>query len=397
MERVSNRPENVHQARLLRLLRDDGPVSRAVLGDAVDLSRSKLAVELDRLTQMGLVESPGLAASRGGRRSAIVGLSSCLRFLGIDIGATSVDVAVTDGELRVLDRASSAIEVRLGPDAVLAVVLDLVGKLRAEGSAVELHGAGVGVPGPVSFRDGTPIAPPIMPGWDRFPVRDVLATHLGCPVLVDNDVNIMALGEMHRGVARTVDDFLFVKIGTGVGCGIVVDGRVYRGVSGSAGDLGHIRVDDEGPVCACGNVGCLEAYFSGAALAREAMAAARSGASGHLADRLQEVDVLTGADVSAAARAGDPVSVEIIRSGGQRLGQLLAGLVSFFNPGAVIIGGEVANGLGHPLLAEVRSVVYRRSLPLATENMPIVLSEMRGDAGVVGAARLISDQVLCHV
>ncbi len=136
---------------------------------------------------------------------------------------------------------------RDGPDAVLAVVLDLVGKLRADGLAVDLHGAGVGVPGPVSFRDGVPVAPPIMPGWNQFPVRSVLSQHLGCPVLVDNDVNIMALGEMHAGLARTVDDLLFVKVGTGVGCGIIVDGQVYRGASGSAGDIGHIRVDDDGP------------------------------------------------------------------------------------------------------------------------------------------------------
>jgi len=397
VDRVSNRPDNVHQARLLRLLRDAGPVSRAQLGDEVDLSRSKLAVELDRLTELGLVEQAGLAPSRGGRRSSVVQLASGLRFLGVDIGATSVDVAVTDGELQLIERIAQPVDVREGPDAVLGVVLDLVGKLRAGGAALELHGAGVGVPGPVSYRDGVPVAPPIMPGWNGFPVRSVLSQHLGCPVALDNDVNIMALGEMHRGVVRTVEDFLFIKIGTGVGCGIVVHGRVYRGVSGSAGDLGHIRVDDEGPVCACGNVGCLEAYFSGAALARDAMAAASSGASAHLVERYEEAGRLTAADVGAAAAAGDPVSVEMIRTGGRRLGQLLAGLVSFFNPGAVVIGGGVATGLGHPLLAEVRSVVYRRSLPLATGNLPIVLSEMGGDAGVVGAARLISDSVLCDV
>ncbi len=395
--RVSNRPENAAQARLLARLRDGGPVSRAQLGDVVALSRSKLAVELDRLTDAGLVETAGLAASRGGRRAGVVRLASNLRFLGIDIGATSVDVAVTDGELTVLDRVAQEIDVREGPEAVLAAVLDVVGKLRAEGVALDLHGAGVGVPGPVSFRDGVPVAPPIMPGWDRFPVRDVLSQHLGCPVLVDNDVNIMALGEMHRGVVRTVEDFLFVKIGTGVGCGIVVHGQVYRGASGSAGDLGHIQVDADGPVCACGNVGCLEAYFSGSALARDATAAARSGASVHLAERLAARGALTARDVSEAAAAGDPVSVEMVRQGGTRLGELLAGLVSFFNPGAVVIGGEVASGFGHPLLAEVRSVVYRRSLPLATGNLPIVLSETGRDAGVVGAARLISDAVLCHV
>jgi glucokinase-like ROK family protein len=390
------RPENAHQTNLLRLLRDDGPISRAELGEAVHLSRSKLAVELDRLTEIGLVESQGLAASRGGRRSAIVGLSDRLRFLAVDIGATSVDVAVTDGRLTVLGQVAEPIDVRDGPDAVLAVVLDLVGKLRADGLAVDLHGAGVGVPGPVSFRDGVPVAPPIMPGWNQYPVRSVLSQHLGCPVQVDNDVNIMALGEMHAGLARTVDDLLFVKVGTGVGCGIIVDGQVYRGASGSAGDIGHIRVDDEGPVCTCGNVGCLEAHFSGAALARDATEAARAGRSEVLAERLAGAGRLTSADVAAAAAAGDQASVELVRDGGHRLGLLLAGLVSFFNPGMVVLGGEVAAGLGHPLLAELRSVVYRRSLPLATGNLPIVLSELGSQAGVVGAARMISDTVLSH-
>ena len=141
---------------------------------------------------------------------------------------------------------------------------------------------------------------------------------------MDNDVNIMALGEMHAGLARTVDDLLFVKVGTGVGCGIIVDGKVYRGVSGSAGDIGHIRIDDEGPVCACGNVGCLEAHFSGAALARDATEAARAGRSEVLAERLAATGVLTGADVAVAAAAGDQVAVGLVRDGGRRLG-LLAG------------------------------------------------------------------------
>ena len=396
MRPLSTRPENARQAHLLRLLRDDGPVSRAELGEAVQLSRAKLVDELERLTEMGLVETSGLAASRGGRRSAMVRLASSLRFLGIDIGATSVDVAVTDAELGVLGQVSEAVDVRRGPDSVLAVVLELVGKLRAEGLAVDIHGAGVGVPGPVSFRDGVPVAPPIMPGWDQFPVRTVLSQHLRCPVLLDNDVNIMALGEMHSGLARSVEDLLFVKVGTGVGCGIVVHGAVYRGASGSAGDIGHIRVDDDGPVCSCGNVGCLEAYFSGAALARDATEAARAGRSEVLAERLSESGTLTAADVAAAAGSGDQVAVELVRAGGGRLGLALAGLVSFFNPAMVVIGGEVAAGLGHPLLAEIRGVVYRRSLPLATGNLPIVLSELGPQAGVVGAARLISDSVLSY-
>ncbi|HEX6447350.1 MAG TPA: ROK family protein [Streptosporangiales bacterium] len=389
---MSLRPENAHQARLLRLLRDEGPRSRAELGDAVQLSRSKLALELDRLTGIGLVEGAGLAASRGGRRSSIVKVASGLRFVGIDIGATSIDVAVTNGELEVLGHASEAVDVREGPDVVLQRAIELVGKVRADGVAPGIHGAGVGVPGPVSFRDGVPVVPPIMPGWDQYPVREAMSQELGCPVLVDNDVNIMALGELHAGLARSADDFLLVKIGTGVGCGIVVGGEVYRGVNGSAGDIGHIQVDEYGPSCACGNSGCLEAYFGGTALARDAVSAARAGRSAVLADRLAEAGTLTAADVGAAAAAGDPVSVQMIRDGGRRVGQVLAGLVSFFNPGMVVIAGGVAK-LGHTLLAEVRGVVYRRSLPLATGNMPIVLSELGDLGGVIGGARLITDHV----
>ncbi|WP_327046734.1 ROK family protein [Microbispora sp. NBC_01189] len=389
------RPENPHQARLLRLLRQDGARSRAELGEVVRLSASKLALELDRLTQLGLVESGGLAASRGGRRSGIVRLSSDLRFVGVDIGATSIDVGVTNGELEVLGHLSKPADVREGPEAVLDQTMELVGKLLT-GETAETHGAihgiGLGVPGPVSFRDRTPVSPPIMPGWDRFPVRESLTREFGCPVLVDNDVNIMALGELHAGLARSVDDFLLVKIGTGIGCGIVVDGEIYRGVTGSAGDIGHIRVDEDGPLCTCGNTGCLEAYFGGAALARDALAAARSGESAFLADRLAHEGALTAEDVGAAAGSGDAAAVRMVREGGRHVGLVLASLVSFFNPGLVIIGGGVA-GLGHALLAEVRSVVYQRSLPLATGNLPIVLSELGGTAGIVGAARLISDHL----
>src|ERR671932_922618 len=336
MDRVGARPENGHQARLLRLLRDRGHASRAELGEAVGLSKSKVAVELDRLTELGLIESQGLAQSRGGRRSHLVGLAGSLRFVGIDIGATSIDVAITDGELRLLAHAGIPSDVRRGPKVVLQEALDLVAKLRADGAAEEVHGVGVGVPGPVSQREGAPVMPPIMPGWNRFPVRDTLAAALGAPVMVDNDVNIMALGELHAGTARSVDDFLFVKLGTGIGCGIILGGQVYRGADGAAGDIGHIRIEDSGPTCTCGNQGCLEAYFGGAALPRDAEAAAPSGRSSILAERLAVGGMLAAEDVGAAAAAGDPVAVALVHDGGQRLGLALASLVNFLNPGLVV-------------------------------------------------------------
>ncbi|MFD3724185.1 ROK family protein [Streptomyces sp. NPDC058671] len=389
---MTARPANAHQARLLRLLRDEGRSSRAQLGDRMELSRSRLAVELDRLLETGLVVGDGFAASRGGRRSHGIRLSPTLRFLGVDIGATSVDVAVTDAELEVLAHLTEETDVRRGPVAVFEQVLAMAGKLRDSGVAEAFDGAGVGLPGPVRFPDGVPVSPPIMPGWDGFPVREALSQDLGCPVMVDNDVNLMALGERYAGVARSARDFLYVKLGTGIGCGIVVDGRLHHGASGCAGDIGHIQIDPLGRFCACGNRGCLEAHFSGSALAADAEEAARSGRSAELARRLEEAGRLTAADVSAAAAAGDATSLELVRVGGARVGQVVAGLVSFFNPGMVVIGGGVT-GLGHSLLASVRSEVYRRSLPLATGNLPIVLGELGQTAGVVGASCMISDHL----
>lgn len=389
---VPNRPEPGVQTRIMRILRDDGPHSRAQLVDVIELSRTKVAAEVDKLLKNKHVEEVGPAASRGGRRSTVLRLASHQRFIGVDVRATSVHVAVTDPELAVLAEQTAEIEVRQGPERVLTTVSEVAQRLHSE-VAGQLLGVGLGVPGPVSFRDGVPVAPPIMPGWDRFPVRDVVAASLGVPVVVDNDVNVMAVGEAHSGVAKGVDDFLFIKVGTGIGCGVVVAGRVHRGVTGSAGDIGHVQVEEFGPACTCGNSGCLEAFFGGAALARDALAAARSGRSAELARILSERGTLTAMDVGQAAAAGDPVAADMIRDGGKRLGEVIASLVSFVNPGLIVIGGGVAR-LGHRLLAEVRAVVYRRSAPLATGNLPIVLSELGDQAGVVGSARLASDRFL---
>jgi glucokinase-like ROK family protein len=385
------RPDTVGQGQLLRLLRDEGPRSRAELGELAGMARSKLEAELVRLKQVGLVQEGGKAASRGGRRSTLVELSSFLHFGGIDLGATSVRVAIMGAELQVEAQVEEPMEIRWGPERVLGRAGELIEKL-ARDQGVQLAGVGVGVPGPVRFLDGMPVSPPIMPGWHEYPVRDLLARRFGCPVLVDNDVNVMAVGEHWGGVARSVANYLFVKIGTGIGCGIMIRGQVYRGIDGCAGDIGHINVDPDGPVCACGNSGCLEAMFGGAALVRDALAAARSGASPRLAERLAGKQAITPEDVGQCAAEGDPVAIGLIRDGGRRVGLVLAGLVSFFNPSMIVIGGGVA-GLGHLLLAEIRGVVYRRSLPLATGNLPIVLSELGHSAGAVGAAVMISDHV----
>ena len=241
---LSGRAETPAQSRILTYVRDEGPLSRVDLAARLNVSRTTVAAEVGRLVELGLVEDGGRAASRGGRRSTLVDLNAGLRFVGIDLGVTSTQVAVTDGRLGVLARATAAGgNIRRGPETVLAEAIELTRGLLAEQGVPRPAGLGIGVPGPVDFQAGVPVSPPIMPGWDGYPVRDALSRELGIPVLLDNDVNVMALGEQHTGVARSASAFLFVKIGTGIGCGIVVDGHLYRGADGCAGDIGHIRND----------------------------------------------------------------------------------------------------------------------------------------------------------
>jgi glucokinase-like ROK family protein len=349
-----------------------------------------LSVDLHALLANGLIRHAGPAASRGGRRSTLVEINPELRLAAVDIGASSIEVEITDGRLQPVVAHAEPADIRSGPEAILRRLNEILATFHASGAYERLTAMGVGVPGPVSFRDGVPVCPPTMPGWDRYPVREVLGRENGCPAVVDNDANLMGVGERYGGVAHSIDNLLFLKIGTGIGCGIHVDGRVYRGTDGCAGDIGHLQVDPRGPVCSCGNVGCLEVLFGGAALARDATAAARAGASPALAERLIARSAVTARDVADGAAGGDVACIRLIRDGGQRVGTVLAGLVNFINPAMIVIGGGLA-GLGDLLMAEIRSVVCRRSLPLATGNLPMVRSTLGPRAGTVGAAVLASE------
>jgi glucokinase-like ROK family protein len=385
------------QAEIMRHVRAvDRSVARSELTDVLGVSRSKVSLEVGRLLDASLLVEDGLAESEGGRRSSLLSIPRSAGLIAaVDVGATSIDVALsTLGSELVAHRGEGA-DVREGPKAVLGRVKGLLEELLGEQGAErsDVRAIGVGVPGPVEQASGLLRSPPIMPGWDRFPIREAFAGEYAAPVFVDNDVNVMALGEHWGGVGRGVDNLLFVKIGTGIGGGIIADGRLYRGIQGCAGDIGHICADPDGPACTCGNRGCLEAMAAAPAIVRKAERCAREGMSPILSAVLAEKGELSARDVGEAASLGDYRALEIIRESGRLVGGVLATLVSTLNPSLIVIGGGVAN-IGHSLLAEVRSTVYRRSLPLATRNLPIVLSELEGVAGVTGASVLAAEGVL---
>ncbi len=378
-------------AGIISIVRQAGEISRLDLMRRSGLSRTTVTGRLSSLLEKGILEEVGVGLSNGGRPPTLVRFAKEAGYVvGIDLGATSLDIAVTNLNAEPLVHAAQEMYVRDGPDLIMPrikeaveAVLDGAGINRSSVKAI-----GMGVPGPVEFSTGRPVTPPLMPGWHLYPVRDYLESAFSRPVYVDNDVNIMALGERWSGIGQDVDNFIFVKIGTGIGCGIVCQGKVYRGADGSAGDIGHIAVGDDATVCRCGNTGCLEALAGGWAIGRNAERIAREGISETLARRLQEAGSLTAVDVSAALSEGDPVVIEVVRQSGQAIGRVLAGLVNFYNPSLIVIGGGVAK-VGDLLLAAVRETVYRRSLPLATRHIVVRASALGDDAGIVGAAAMV--------
>ena len=370
--------------------------SRSELVARTGLGRAIVAQRVGELVERGLAVEGEVGPSTGGRPPRQLAFrADAGHVLVADLGATSVDVAVTSLDGRILGHLDEPARIEAGPEACLDRVDTLFAWLLATARAVPgpLWGVGIGVPGPVEFESGRPISPPIMPGWDGYPIRERFAARYGAPVWVDNDVNVLALGEWRSGVAAGHDNVVVVKVGTGIGAGIISDGRLHRGAQGSAGDVGHIQVtDDPGVICRCGNIGCLEALAGGEALGRAGEAAARAGRSGQLGVALDRHGTVTAQDVARAASYGDPVAVALLADGGRRVGSMLASVVNFFNPSLIVIGGGVANA-PDLFLAAIRETVYRRSLPLATRELQIQRSSLGGLAGVIGASAMVVDQL----
>jgi predicted NBD/HSP70 family sugar kinase len=367
---------------LFQLLRDGKARTRAELALTTGLARSTVAARSDALIASGLVGAAGEANSSGGRPPSRFAFNPAARaVLAVDVGATHVIVAVTDLSGHVVAEQRLAQDVADGPEPVLGrVVKEGLALLeQASRDPRDLAGVGIGLPGPVEHATGRPVKPPIMPGWDGFDVVRYVQRSLPVPVLVDNDVNIMALGERTAHWPEH-ENFLFIKVATGIGSGIISNGELQRGANGTAGDLGHVRVPrGDDVLCRCGNHGCLEALASGPALAAELTR--------------QGVPAAKGSDVLRLVGAGNVQAVHALRQAGRDVGDVVATVVNLLNPSVIVLGGSLGQA-GEHLMAGVREVVYRRSLPLATSHLRIALSMAGDQAAILGASQLVTQHVL---
>ncbi|TDD55831.1 ROK family transcriptional regulator [Nonomuraea terrae] len=362
-------------AQIMGLVASGRATSRAELSRALGLAPSTISAHVQELLDSGLLKESGEGSSRGGRRPRLLSVRGGQEvILGADLGGHHGRIATLDGSGRPHTIQDIEVDIATGPEAVLEQV---AGAFEELGAGRPIRGIGIGLPGPVSLTR-TVIGPSRMPGWSGFAVHDWLARRFGVPLVVENDANLMAVGE---AAARgpELHDFIYVKAGTGVGAAVVIDGRLRRGARGIAGDISHLRVPAGGDQpCSCGNFGCLETIASGAALVA--------------AVRRDGVDVRNTTDLVRLALDGNPTVTTNVRFAGRNLGEVLAPVVNFLNPQAVILGGTLSSC--DLFVAAARGVLYERCLPLTTQELDIEVSTAGPDAGLLGIGRLVAEEAL---
>lgn len=358
--------KNFNKRAILDMIRfAPGGVSRADLARSMDLTRSAVTSIVNDMIAEGLVresESDNEHSSSGRRPILLEINPRRAHAVGVDMGATHLGLLLTDFSAHVIDEIELPFDIASPPETCLKEVDRQVRRLLAHHdlNLNDVQVIGVGVPGPINIVLGGVSAPPIMPGWDSFPIRSYLENLWGITVVLGNDAEFGALGEWAYGSGRGERNLAYIKVGSGIGAGLLLDGRIYRGATGCAGEIGHVTILENGPICSCGNHGCLESLAGGYAVARSARDAVRTGRRTLLAS-IPENEEITSRHVADAARKGDLVAQQIVSASGAYLGLAIAGLVNLFNPGMIVVGGGVSQ-MGDLLLDPIRQAVRDRSL-----------------------------------
>lgn len=360
-------------------------ISRTDLADQMGLTRAAVTIIINDLISNGIILNTESRSTASGRPPVALEINPNQGMVAaIDMGAMHLSAALGDFSARILEEIEVPFHVDMGPEEGLQEADNILKELLQKRglSTADLSAIGVGVPGPVIADKGMVMAPPIMPGWDRFPIRATLEQKWGTAVTLNNDAELGALGEWAYGAGRGEKNLAFIKVGSGIGAGLIINQQLYGGNTGSAGEIGHLTVDENGPLCACGNHGCLEAFAGGHAIASQARKLVTSGKRTLLSEK--SLDTITARDVAEAARRGDLAAQEIIKRSGTFIGIAIAGLINLINPSAVIIGGGVAQ-VGDLLTAPIRQAVRERSLRASEHSVRITTAMLGRRSSLMGA------------
>lgn len=378
--------KNLNKHAIIDLIRfTPGGISRVELSRIMGITRAAVTTIVNQLQDEGIVNELE-AHFPSGRKPIVLDINPDLgRVVGIDMGATHITLLLADCASHVISELEIPFDVNQGPRVCLGLLEKAMENLLANSDCQlnDVKAVGLGVPGPIVEDAGMVMSPPIMPGWDGYPIREYLMKKWDLPIVIGNDAEMGAIGEWAYGAGRGVRNLAYIKVGTGVGSGLLLDGQVYRGASGCAGEIGHITLNENGPVCTCGNRGCLEAMAGGWAIASRGQEAALSKAR----TRLAEVDnpsTVSASDVIEAASQGDLIAQQIVRDAGSHLGTAIASLVNLFNPNMVVVGGKIAQ-TGDLLLEPIRQAVKLRSLKAAARDVRITAAYLGKRSSGMGA------------
>lgn len=377
---------------VLRMIWEARRISRAEIARRAGLSRSTVSEVVEELLPSGLIAEAGEGDSQGGRRPIVLEFQDDAGvLLGVDIGASHVSVVLTDLRGRVRAWHHLDFPARSDPAGTGALVLELCERAMAEARArrARLVGIGIGVPSPVDPRDPERLSAIALPAWNGRLTLEALRERFRVPLRIDNDANLGALAERWWGSARDLDDFAYVKVATGIGSGHFVNGRIYRGSTGVAGEIGHVAIDPRGAPCNCGNRGCLQTYIGTKALL-DRVASLRAQYPESALGALRDPSLW---QVEEAALADDPLALHVVREAAEYLGIAVAGMMNLLNPAAVIIGGSIAR-LGERLLSPLRETVLRRTFVSAAAASQIRTSGLGPQDVAIGAATLVLDAAL---
>ena len=379
--------------RIVNLVRTGEATTRPEIGRVTGLGRGVVTQRVDQAIEMGFLADGEFGPSSGGRAPRTLRFRSEQgRIVVCALGALHIRVGHRVARRR--HHRSHAISdgtSRAGRPRRSRQALEMLDDILAHHPEVPVWGVAVGIPGPVDFDSGRPVAPPIMPGWNGFDVRRRFEQRFDAPTWVDNDVNLLVFSERARRHEESLD-LIFCKVGSGIGAGLLSRGRIHRGANGAAGDIGHVRVRDSDAQCRCGKIGCLEAEAGGWALIRDAERAIEQGAGGALARHVEAGQDVTPEAIAVAAMDGDALAISLIQRSARLVGESIAALVNMFNPAVIVIGGAVSSA-GEVFLAEVRQRVYELSLPLATRDLSIVRSLGDEKEPLRGGAEMVREQL----
>ena len=317
-----------------------------------------------------------------------------LPVVAVDLGGSKIALGIISRDYLILAREHFLTQAEEGVDSVIKRIISAVKQITASANTTlsHIYGVSIAAAGAIDSRRGIITLSPNLPGWRDIPLGSIIEERLGIRTWLLNDANAAALGEHHFGAGRGVANLVYLTIGTGIGGAVIIDGKLYTGVCGSAGEIGHMTIDTNGPGCECGNIGCLEQLAAGKAIAREAKnrlaSGERSSLSEDVAGKLEDV---TAEDVAVAAKKGDTLAIDVVNSAATYLGVGMVNLVNIFNPEAIVVGGGVAN-MGDLLLAPARQVVRERAFLESAAAVCIVAAELGSDAGLLGAAYFAFEQ-----